>query len=367
MTDTDYMKLALDLADKGAGLANPNPLVGAVIVKQGRIIGRGWHQAYGQPHAERNALADCLENPRGADLYVTLEPCCHYGKTPPCTEAIINAGISRVIIGSSDPNPLVAGKGKEILENHGISVTQGVLKQECDALNQIFFHYIQTGTPYVIMKYAMTMDGKIAAYTGKSQWISGAPARQHVQETRRRLMGIMTGVGTIITDNPRLTCRIEGARSPVRIICDTHLNTPLSSYVVQTAKTYPTILATCCKDENKQSAFLNAGCQILITPAKDGHVDLKDLMLKLGKQGIDSILLEGGAALNWSALNSGIVKKVQTYLAPKLLGGSGAKSPVGGIGAKDPDHGFFLSLPAITVIGTDLLLESEVYPCLQES
>ena len=239
MNDKDYMRLALQLAKKGCGWTSPNPMVGAVVVKEGRIIGQGWHQRYGQAHAERNALASCTEDPQGATMYVTLEPCCHYGKQPPCVDAILDAGIHRVVVGSADPNPLVAGKGIAILRAHGIDVTENVLQEECDALNKVFFHYITTKRPFVSMKYAMTMDGKIATYTGASKWITGEIARTHVQRQRHRFRGIMVGVGTILADDPLLTCRIEGGRDPVRIICDTHLRTPLQSQVVTTAKTGP--------------------------------------------------------------------------------------------------------------------------------
>ena len=313
MNDKEYMRLALQLAKKGCGWTSPNPMVGAVVAKEGRIIGQGWHQRYGQAHAERNALASCTEDPQGATLYVTLEPCCHYGKQPPCVDAILDAGIHRVVVGSADPNPLVAGKGIAILRAHGIDVTENVLQEECDALNKVFFHYITTKRPFVSMKYAMTMDGKIATYTGASKWITGEIARNHVQRQRHRFRGIMVGVGTILADDPLLTCRIEGGRDPVRIICDTHLRTPLQSQVVMTAKQVPTILATCCGDPEKQAAYQQAGCRVLCLEAHCGHVNLLQLMEQLGQEQIDSILLEGGGTLNWSALESGIVLARFTY------------------------------------------------------
>ncbi len=336
MNDKEYMRLALQLAKKGCGWTSPNPMVGAVVVKEGRIIGQGWHQRYGQAHAERNALASCTEDPQGATLYVTLEPCCHYGKQPPCVDAILDAGIHRVVVGSADPNPLVAGKGIAILRAHGIDVTENVLQEECDALNKVFFHYITTKRPFVSMKYAMTMDGKIATYTGASKWITGEIARNHVQRQRHRFRGIMVGVGTILADDPLLTCRIEGGRDPVRIICDTHLRTPLQSQVVMTAKQVPTILATCCGDPEKQAAYQQAGCRVLCLEAHCGHVNLLQLMEQLGQEQIDSILLEGGGTLNWSALESGIVQQVQAYIAPKLFGGRDAKAPIEGAGVPLP-------------------------------
>ena len=219
MDDSSYMALAVELAERGVGWVSPNPLVGAVLVKDGCVIGRGWHERCGGLHAERAALADCREDPAGAVLYVTLEPCCHTGRQPPCTEAILAAGIRRVVVGSMDPNPLVAGKGVELLRTHGVEVETGVLREQCDALNPVFFHYIRTKRPYVVMKYAMTLDGKIAAYTGASRWITREAARRHVHEMRHRYRGILAGVGTVLSDDPLLTCRIPGGRDPVRIIC----------------------------------------------------------------------------------------------------------------------------------------------------
>lgn len=360
MTDEDYMRLAIELAKKGTGFTSPNPLVGAVIVKDGRIIGQGYHERYGEPHAERNALAACTEDPKGATIYVTLEPCCHYGKQPPCTEAILESGISKVVIGSFDPNPLVSGKGMEILRQHGIEVQEDFLREECDAINTIFFHYIQRKRPYVVMKYAMTLDGKIACFTGESKWITGEIAREHVQRTRHRLSGIMIGVGTVIADDPMLNVRIEGGHNPTRIICDTHLRTPLDTKIVATAFEIPTIIATCEENEEKKRAYLEKGIKIINLPEKDGEVDLEELMLRLGEEKIDSLLIEGGGTLHWSALKAGIVNKVQAYIAPKLLGGRDAKTPIEGQGVETPDMATFLENCEIIRLGKDYLIEGEV-------
>lgn len=365
MKDIKYMQMAIELAKKGCGWVNPNPMVGAVIVNDGKIIGQGYHKKYGELHAERNAIENCQTSTIGATLYVTLEPCCHYGKTPPCTEAIIESGICRVVIGSSDPNPLVAGKGAEILRSHGIEVTESVLKDECDSLNKSFFHYIQTGTPYVVMKYAMTLDGKIATHTGKSKWITGKAARRRVHEDRHRYSAIMVGVGTIIVDDPLLTCRMENGRNPLRIVCDTNLRTPLQARIIATADIYSTLIATAVADPKRHEPYLKAGCDIVVLPEKKGHIDLNCLMQVMGKKKIDSILLEGGGSLNWSALQSEIVNKVQVYIAPKLFGGNG-KTPVAGLGVDLPDGAFHLTRPIITMIGEDILLESEVIRCSQE-
>lgn len=367
MNDQDFMRIALELAEQGKGWVNPNPMVGALVVKDSRIIGKGYHHRFGGAHAEREALAACTESPEGATLYVTLEPCCHYGKTPPCTEAIIAAGISRVVIGSFDPNPLVAGKGIESLRIHGILVTEGILEKECNELNEVFFHYIKTRTPFVVMKYAMTMDGKIAARSGESRWITGETAREKVHLDRHRFSAIMVGVGTVLADDPMLNTRLEGMKNPVRIICDTNLRTPLSSQVVKTAKEQKTIIATGVREKVRFHEYEKAGCRLLPVSVQEGRLDLKELMLVLGAEPIDSILLEGGQTLNWSALNSGIVKKVQAYVSPKLFGGIKAKSPVGGIGVEYPSQAFRLGPPGISRLGDDILLESEVISCLQES
>lgn len=367
MEDREYMSMALALAQKGQGFTAPNPMVGAVIVKDGRIIGKGWHEKYGQPHAERNALSSCTESPRGATMYVTLEPCCHHGKQPPCTDAILEVGIRRVVVGSSDPNPLVGGKGIQILRANGVEVTENVLRASCDQVNEVFFHYIRTGRPFVVLKYAMTLDGKIAAYTGESKWITGEEARAHVHQQRHRYTAIMAGVGTVLADDPLLTCRMPGGKNPIRILCDTNLRTPLTARVVTTARDVPTLLATCCTDRAKQQAYEAAGCRVLQTAERDGHVDIPGLMEQLGKEGIDSILLEGGGTLNWAALEGGVVQKVLAYIAPKLLGGKTAKTPVEGLGAPDPDHGVRLKNSKITPLGEDFLVESEVEPvCSQE-
>lgn len=371
MTEKKYMELAIELAEKGCGRVAPNPMVGAVIVKDGRIIGRGYHRVYGELHAEREALRDCTEPPEGADMYVTLEPCCHHGKQPPCTDAIIEAGIKRVIIGSSDPNPLVSGKGVGILREHGVEVVEGVMKEDCDRLNRVFFHYITTGRPYVVMKYAMTADGKIATHTGASRWITGEEARRRVHMDRNRYTAIMAGIGTVLSDDPLLTCRLDGGRDPVRIICDTEMRIPVDSAIVQTADHVPTIIAVSREGSagklDKKKALTDAGCEIMEVSLKKGHMDLEELIALLGERRIDSVLLEGGATLNWAALEAGVVDMVQVYVAPKIFGGRAAVSPVGGEGVSLPSEAVRLARPQVTFYGDDILLESEVLgKCSQE-
>ena len=247
-TDEAYMRRAIALAKTAAGWTNPNPLVGAVIVKDGRIIGEGCHERYGQLHAERNALAACSESPEGATMYVTLEPCSHFGKQPPCADALVKAGIARVVVGSRDPNPLVSGKGNARLREAGIAVEEDFLREECDALNDIFFHYITTKTPYVVAKWAMSADGKIATHTRDARWVSGEASRAHVHDVRHRLAAIMVGVNTVLADNPLLTARRDvPSNQPVRVVCDSHLRIPLDCQLVQTAKEYGLIVA--CTEE----------------------------------------------------------------------------------------------------------------------
>lgn len=360
MNDQQYMRRAIELAAKGAGWTKPNPMVGAVIVKDDRIIGEGYHQRCGELHAERNAFAALTEPADGATLYVTLEPCCHYGRTPPCTEAILEHNIAKVIIGSRDPNPLVSGKGAQILREHGVMVEQDFLREECDALNPVFFHYITTGLPYVVMKYAMTLDGKIASHTGASKWITGEKARSHVHTLRGRYSVIMAGIGTVLADDPLLNCRIPGAHQPVRVIVDSQLRIPLDGRICQTAGEYPTIIACSGTNEEKSRALEALGIQILSCPGKDGHVDLRALIHSLGQAKLDSILIEGGGVLHEAALRAGIVNHVCAYIAPKLLGGRNAKTPVEGLGADTPYEAAQLKNLQITALGEDLLLSYDI-------
>ena len=360
MNQSGYMRLALEAARRGEGWTSPNPLVGAVIVKEGRIIGEGWHARRGGLHAERHALQSCTEDPRGAVMYVTLEPCCHQGRQPPCTEAILEAGIRRVVVGSGDPNPLVAGKGIALLRAGGVEVETGVLREECDALNRVFFHYIRTRRPYVVMKYAMTLDGKTATRIGASRWITGEEARERVHRDRHRYRGILAGVGTVLADDPLLTCRLEGGRDPVRIICDTRLRTPLASRIVRTAREVETILATCVEDAERAAPYTAAGCRVWTLPEREGRVDLAALMDRLGAAEIDGVLLEGGGRLNWAMLEAGLVCRVQAYIAPKLFGGAAAGTPVAGLGVELPDQSVRLRDVTVTPLGEDLLLEGEV-------
>ncbi len=360
MEDKEYMRRAIALAQKAGGYAAPNPLVGAVIVKDGRIIGEGYHRRCGEWHAERNALASLTESAEGAVMYVTLEPCCHVGRTPPCTEAIIEHKIAKVFIGSRDPNPLVSGKGAKLLREHGIEVQEDFLREECDALNPIFFHYITTHTPYAALKYAMTLDGKIAAYTGASQWITGAEARQHVQTLRSRYSAVMVGIGTALADDPMLNCRIEGAHQPWRIVVDSHLRLSPDSRLCRTAQEYPTMIACLDTDTDKRKILEEMGVTVVVCPEEDGHVSLPYLMRALADRQISSVLIEGGGQLSESALRSHIIQHIYAYIAPKLLGGRDAKTPVEGQGADHPDAAAQLTYRRMTRLGEDWLLEYDV-------
>lgn len=363
MTNGMYMERAINLAKRGIGFVNPNPLVGAVIIKDGRIIGEGYHERCGGLHAERNALQNCTEDPRGATMFVTLEPCCHHGKTPPCTDAIIEHGIATVFVGSDDPNPLVAGKGVQALRDAGITVHTGMCKEECDALNRVFFHYIRTKTPFCVMKTAMTADGKTATRTGLSRWISNSESRRHVHETRKRVAGIMVGIGTVLSDDPMLNCRADNPSHPARIVCDTNLQIPEDCRLVHSAQDIPTYVAASRIDPRKRAVLEQRGVHVLEIPEMDGHVNLRALMYRLGELEIDSILIEGGAALHEAALRSGIVQHVHVYVAPKIFGGFSAKSAVGGLGVASPDEAYRLSCPTITRFGDDVLLEYDVEGC----
>lgn len=355
-TDRMYMERALALAEKGCGTTTPNPLVGAVIVRDGRIIGEGYHVRAGEGHAEVNAFKNATEDVAGATMYVTLEPCSHYGKTPPCADRIIEKGIGRVVVAAMDPNPLVAGRGICKIREAGIPVTIGVMEEESRRLNEVFLKYIVTGQPFVLMKAAMSLDGKIATAGGESQWISCEASREEVHHLRHEYTGIMAGIGTVLADDPMLNCREAGGKQPKRIIVDSHLVIPEDSKLVQSAQAYPLIVATLRGNCPKKQERLKAkGAEILeIEGDSDGHVDLKQLMTVLGAMKIDSILLEGGGRLAEGALKAEIVDKVQFYIAPMLIGGKDAKTPVEGAGIGRLSQAWRLSDWMAEKIGNDL-------------
>lgn len=364
MTDRDYMLRAIELAKKGIGFTNPNPLVGAVIVKDGRIIGEGYHEIYGSLHAERNAIKNLTESAEGADMYVTLEPCCHFGKQPPCTQAVIEAGIKRVYVGSFDPNPVVSGKGTRLLRDAGIDVIEGFMSEECDRLNPVFFHYIGKKEPYVALKYAMTADGKIATETGKSQWITGEAARGHVHELRGIYKGILVGVGTVLADDPMLTCRIEGKRNPVRIVMDTSLRIPLDSKLVESISDNTPLIVVCgqAADNDKSLALEEKGAEVIRVSTENGEVSVSEMLPELGKRGIDGILVEGGGTVNAAFVKAGKVNCVYTYIGAKIFGGMGKYTPVKGEGINEVSEALLLTAPEIVTFGDDVLIKYAAKP-----
>ncbi len=330
-----YMKRALELAVGGWGRTNPNPLVGAVVVKEDRIIAEGFHKGLGCAHAEVDAFSNSLQDVKGGELYVNLEPCSHYGRTPPCAKAIIEAGIKKVVIAMEDPNPKVSGKGVEMLRGAGIEVVSGIMEEEAKKLNEIFIKFITRKRPFVIMKTAMTLDGKISSCNGDSKWISGESSRKYVHAIRDRAAAIMVGIHTVITDDPSLTTRVDSGtgKDPVKIIVDAKGGIPLDSKVVRAACQSRVIVATTSSiNENKENELKNRGVEIIKADGSDNKVDLGKLMDFLYSNEIDSVLLEGGGGLNASALEYRIVDKVMSFIAPKIIGGKDARTPVEGLG-----------------------------------
>ena len=377
--DIEYMRQAIGLARKGEGFVHPNPLVGCVVVKDGRVIAEGYHEKYGGFHAERNALTRCTSDTTGATLYVTLEPCCHYGKTPPCTEIIIEKGIKKVFVGILDPNPLVAGNGVKILQNAGIDVVVGLCADEIRELNKVFLKYITTKRPYVLMKTAMTLDGKIAACTGDSCWVTNEDSRKMVHQLRSEMAGIVVGIGTALADDPMLTCRLDGNHhQPVRIVVDSNLRLPIDSKLVKTANEYRTIVACCNFDGseasgrfdgsesarneriNLQQELKSRSCEVLTCNSINSRVDINDLINQLGAQGIDSLLLEGGGTLNAAFLEAGCVDEVWAFVAPKIIGGSAAKTPVAGNGIKKMSDAIRLKDIDVQNINGDILIKGKI-------
>lgn len=366
------MKRAILLAEQGRGRTSPNPVVGAVLVKNGAIIGEGFHEEYGGLHAEANAIKNACGNAEGAEMYVTLEPCSHYGKQPPCAESIIKNGIKRVYIGAPDPNPLVSGRGVAMLKAAGIEVIEGIHKAECMRQNEIFFKYIKTGLPFVVMKTAMTLDGKTASYSGNSRWITGNASREYVHSLRSGIKGIMVGINTVLVDNPSLTARIPGGVNPVRIIADSRLRIPEDANVLDVTNGSRCIIAAVYPDPDKAARLSSRGIEIIECPSENNRLDLKALMSKLGSIGIDSVLLEGGSDINFSALQSGIVDKIIAYIAPKIIGGRAAPTPVGGLGIELMENAIPLYGMELDKIGDDIMLTAYTNPnqggslCLQE-
>jgi len=354
--DRRFMRRALRLARRGLGWTRPNPAVGAVIVKEGRIIGEGFHRRAGEDHAEIVALKSCRESPRGAAIYVTLEPCGHFGRTPPCSHALAKAGIRRVYFGSPDPNPVTAGKGLRYLRQKGVEVIHGPLSEEADWLNGPYFTWVKEGRPLVTAKWAMTLDGKIATRTGQSRWISGPEARRLVHQLRAEVDAILVGTNTVLRDNPLLTCRIRGGRNPVRIVLDRRLR--LSEELRIFGPEAATILVTSCSKLRgaKAKRLARKGIQLLGVAEKKGRLNLRRLLELLGKQGFHHLLVEGGGETVAGFLQDGLLDRILVFIAPRIFGGKQAPGPVGGRGVGAPDAAWRFRLREIRRVGKDLAL-----------
>lgn len=354
-----FMRAALRLAKKGLGRTSPNPAVGAVIVKNGRVIGKGYHKKAGLPHAEIEALGSA-KNVKGATLYVTLEPCCHFGRTPPCTEAIIASGIKKVVIGAVDPNPIVRGKGMARLKKAGVAVTTGVLKNECAAVNEAYNHYITTGLPFVTLKLASTLDGRIATSKGESQWITGVEARKFVHRMRSLNDAVMIGSGTALKDDPALTVRLIKGRNPIKVLLDSAFKTPLTAKVFTDGRTI--VFTTRKAPKKKLEGARRLGAEVIIAPSPlkwgDG-VDTGFVMKELGKREITSVLAEGGGRLAASLLRHGLVNRAAIFLSPKFLGGDAIPS-IALLGLKHLKDAPALKDIKVTNINRDILVEGYI-------
>ncbi len=360
--DSKFIKETLKLARKGKGKVHPNPLVGSIIVKSGEIVGKGYHACFGKAHAEVNAIRDAGEKTRGATLYVNLEPCCHHGKTPPCTEAIIHAGIKRVVVGMVDPNPLVNMQGIKRLQEAGIDVVYNVEREACEKLNRVFVKYIKQKLPYVTLKIAQSLDGRIATRTGHSQWITSEAARKLAHRLRAENDAIIVGIGTVLADDPQLTVRMIKGKNPVRIIVDSRLRTPLDSKLLSDDFTHQTIIATIENDEKKHEKIKSTGAHIWqFEPDKDNEVPLKSLLEKIAQARMSSVLVEGGAQIATSFIKLRLVDRLVVALAPKILGKG--KEAIGDLEISNVDDSLKLKNVTIKKLGPDFVIDGEIlYP-----
>lgn len=362
------MTQALRLAAKGLGQTSPNPMVGSLVVKNGRIVGQGYHQGPGQPHAEVLALKQAGSRAKGATLYVTLEPCCHLLKrTPPCVPAVIHSGVSEVVVAMTDPNPSVQGKGIAALRRAGMLVTTGIAGEEAAQLNRAYLHWVTTGRPYVILKAGMTLDGKVATAKGESRWITGPLARRDVHRLRSEVDAVLVGVGTVLKDNPSLTARLSdrpvklAAQQPLRVVLDSQLRTKPKAKVCRDQDLARTLMATTSRAATSRRRLLGlTGVEIVSLPAKSGQVSLRALMTLLGKRGIMSVLIEGGSTVNAAALQARLVNHVLLYLAPTLMGGQDAQSVIGGHGPKRLAQAIRLRHVTVRRAGEDLVIEGDL-------
>jgi diaminohydroxyphosphoribosylaminopyrimidine deaminase/5-amino-6-(5-phosphoribosylamino)uracil reductase len=372
--ERDYMRLALRLARQGYGTTSPNPMVGALLVKGGRIIGRGWHRRAGQPHAEIEALRDAERRghrAKGATLYVTLEPCCTHGRTPPCTDAIVNAGIRRVVAGTIDPNPRHSGLGFKLLREAGIAVTEGVMAEECAHLNEAFNHWMVRRTPFVVVKAGMTLDGKIATGAGESRWITGEEARTCAMKLRQGMDAILVGINTVLADDPSLTVRMQNAdtrsaqsvsrgRGPRRIVLDARGRTPLAAKVVSDKWPALTTIVVGKAAPKRRVAALAKRVRVLVAPGSQGLLDLRWLLNRLGSEEVTSLLVEGGGEANASFLLQGLAQRVLFFYAPMILGGRDSRRAVAGNGATTLARSLRLTDLEWRRLGADWLLSARV-------
>lgn len=364
------MARALQLARRGLGQVSPNPMVGAVLVKGGRIIAQGWHRRFGGPHAEVEALRDATRkgvSPRGADLYVTLEPCGHQGKTPPCAAALVAARIRRVVFAVRDPNPLTRGVGLRYLRRHDVEVSEGLLQPECKALNAPFFHWIQTGMPWVILKWAMTLDGRTATHTGESRWITGEKARAHAHALRRRVDGIMVGTETVLIDDPLLTARPARGRNPWRVVLDRRARLPLSLRLLAPESSLTggggRLYVTTLRAKPPRLRELQArGLRVLVVPEVKERLDLRDVLAHLGKLGISQLLVEGGARLHGDLLDAGLAHEVVAFVAPRLLGHREARTVADGSRVTQLEETPWLEGQSLRRLGADYVIEGRLGP-----
>jgi len=360
-SDEKYMRLALELAEKGRGKVEPNPMVGAVLVKHDRIVGTGYHRDFGGPHAEIHAIKEGGNACEGSTLYVSLEPCAHYGKTAPCAEAIIEAGIKRVITTTLDPNPATYGKGIKRLIQAGIEVRMGVMETQAKKLNAPFFKLIQKGLPYVIIKWAMSLDGKIATATGESKWITNEESRQYVHKLRGQVDGILVGINTVLNDDPLLTCRLKDGRNPRRIIIDSNAAIPLKSRLLKTIHQSELIIAVSnSASQTNIERLQERGCVVIKTKNKDNQVDMKELFLKLGSMKLTNILVEGGSRIITTVLEERLADKIMVFIAPIIIGGSGDKSPILGEGVVAIDDAIKIHDIAERRLLDDIIIEGIV-------
>ena len=358
-----FMRMALKLARRGEGATSPNPMVGAVVVKNGRVVGKGYHRRAGGPHAEVLALRDAGPAARGADMYVTLEPCNHWGRTPPCTIAIAEAGVGRVFAGMRDPNPMVDGGGFRRLADRNIEFHVGVLEEECRRLNAPFIKHITTRKPYVVLKSAMTLDGVIATRTGDSRWITGDVARKHAHRLRSVCDAVVVGIGTVRRDDPSLTVRLVRPKSgqPLRVILDSRLRIPLGSRVLTDVAARTLVATTSAAPASRRRKLEKLpGVEVMVCRSRNGSVSLRDAMSRLGKRGVQSVLIEGGAKIHASALADGVVDRVAFYYAPKIAGGASSIHAVGGNGFRRISQGWDLTGVTTRRLGRDLLVEGYI-------